>query len=185
MLIGCLLAIPFVKDGKDNYRDNFLIAFVGALAVLGGVNTILFGFLYSWKFFGGYTNYEHQNIKENIDTILKTKPKFQTICEVYERRFLVYHRKVHELIETFEFEHWVTDARPNNLPIKHKGISIINLEFKLDDEDTALSYQEHLEQINRRVPQQYQNKEGVKTKFIQLITIGEKNIPLRYSEIYS
>lgn len=167
VFIGSAAILPLIKD-----KNGLLITLFIVLAVVEGVLTIICIYL--------CINDEAKPTRYlDVHYILNKKPKFQTIVEIYEKRFLVFNRKVDEVIEAFEFENYLNEAC--NLPEEfgYHQISKINFEVKFDDEETEEAYKEHLQRIERQLLQEYQiNGRIIKIKFKRKITLDGKESPI-------
>ena len=157
---------------KDRKYDQ-LVTFLGALAVIEGIQIVSYFCVTEFH----DTELTLGNIL--IHDILDKKPKIQTICEVFENRFLVFHQKMEEVFETFEFENWISESA-EHLPKNIMDNNLrINFEIKFDDNETEESYKEHLQRIERQLQQEYQTDQRViKIKFKQKITIDGKESPI-------
>ena len=129
---------------------------------------------------------EHQNLLEVIfpnactiddfESMRKKKPIFQTTCDVYEKQFFVYKRKIAREIKTFEIENWINEMEnfiPDNC---NQFIFNTKFELKFDDEETKQLYKEYLQQLDQWLTQKFENK-NLSIKYEHKILFGNDTIP--------
>ena len=89
---------------------------------------------------------------EEFKILRRTKPSFQTICEVYEKIFGIFNRKINKVTKIFKA------TTSDNLPLNSYQILKIKLEIKIDDKEIEQPYQEHLQKMNQQLPEPYQKE---------------------------
>ena len=113
---------------------------------------------------------------DDFESMRKKKPIFQTTCDVYEKRFFVYKRKIGQEIKTFEIENW-TNEMDNFIPDNSdQFIFKTKFELKFDDEETKQLYKEYLRQLDQWLTQEYENK-ILTIKYEHNILFGNETIP--------
>ena len=111
-----------------------------------------------------------------FESMRRRKPKFQTICDVYKKRFFVFKRKINREIKTFEIENWINEM-DNFIPDNSdQFIFKTKFEVKFDDEETKQAYKEYPQQLEQWLAQRYRNK-NLTITYEHKILFGNDTIP--------